>query len=296
MTGHPIPVVEEPRRPRRRRPGGLLGADHGRAGLEAPLPAWARPGSGTGATPTATAPANVPGLNGSSGLPLHVRQLLGVAHGVEPGDQAASTRTATTLSSSPLSRMMSAGEPLTCAGSSDSSAPTVATAATTRRATRSAPTTGTRHADAATVAQGDHVRGEEVEQALQVARLDRPLEGSSAPGPRPERRPRAGARDDVRPRPVGDLADRPGSCRRRGAISSYPRSNTSRSTNTARSVGASVSSTSSIAIETLSASSTSSATSGAVSSGSGSQGPTYDSLRRPSVRSRRACRAVIRTR
>jgi hypothetical protein len=36
----------------------------------------------------------------------------------------------------------------------------------------------------------------------------------------------------------------------------------------------SVSSTSSIAIETLSASSTSSATSGAVSSGSGSQGPT----------------------
>ena len=58
------------------------------------------------------------------------------------------------------------------------------------------------------------------------------------------------------------------------AISSYPRSNTSRSTNTARSVGVSVSSTSSIAIETLSASSTSSATSGAVSSGSGSQGPT----------------------
>jgi hypothetical protein len=70
------------------------------------------------------------------------------------------------------------------------------------------------------------------------------------------------------------------------AISSYPDSNTSRSTNTARSVGVSVSSTSSIAIETLSANSTSSATSGVVSSGSGSQGPTYDSLRRPSVRSR----------
>jgi hypothetical protein len=39
-------------------------------------------------------------------------------------------------------------------------------------------------------------------------------------------------------------------------------------------VGPSVSSTSSIAIETLSASSTSSATSGVVSSGSGSQEPT----------------------
>ncbi len=57
-------------------------------------------------------------------------------------------------------------------------------------------------------------------------------------------------------------------------ISAYSRSNTSRSTNTARSIGVSVSSTSSIAIETLSASSASSATSGAVSSGSGNQGPT----------------------
>ena len=52
-----------------------------------------------------------------------------------------------------------------------------------------------------------------------------------------------------------------------------------------------------IAIETLSASSTSLATSGAVSSGSGSQGPTYASLRRLSVRSRSSdSRVVIRTR
>ena len=58
------------------------------------------------------------------------------------------------------------------------------------------------------------------------------------------------------------------------AISSYSRSNTSRSTNTARSVGVSVSSTSSMAIETLSANSMSSATSGEVNSGSGSQEPT----------------------
>ena len=58
------------------------------------------------------------------------------------------------------------------------------------------------------------------------------------------------------------------------AISSYGVSKTSRSTNTARSVGPSVSSTVSIAIDTLSASSTSSATSGAVSSGSGSHSPT----------------------
>ena len=51
------------------------------------------------------------------------------------------------------------------------------------------------------------------------------------------------------------------------------------------------------AIDTLSASSTSSATSGAVSSGSGSQGPTYASLRRFMVRSRLSdCRVVIRTR
>ena len=59
------------------------------------------------------------------------------------------------------------------------------------------------------------------------------------------------------------------------AISSYGVSKTSRSTKTARSAGPSVSSTVSIAIETLSASSTSSATSGLVSSGSGSHTPTY---------------------
>ena len=47
-----------------------------------------------------------------------------------------------------------------------------------------------------------------------------------------------------------------------------------RSTNTARSVGVSVSSTVSIAIDTPSASSTSSATSGLVSTGSGSHSPT----------------------
>ncbi|MEU4536484.1 hypothetical protein AB0G15_16620 [Streptosporangium sp. NPDC023825] len=51
------------------------------------------------------------------------------------------------------------------------------------------------------------------------------------------------------------------------------------------------------AIDTLSASSTSWTTSGAVSSGSGSQDPTYASLRRLMVRSRlSACRVVIRTR
>ena len=58
------------------------------------------------------------------------------------------------------------------------------------------------------------------------------------------------------------------------AISSYGVSKTSRSTNTARSAGPSVSSTVSIAIETFSASSMSSATSGEVSSGSGSHSPT----------------------
>jgi hypothetical protein len=29
-----------------------------------------------------------PGLSGAGDLPLHVRQLLGIAHGVEPGDEA----------------------------------------------------------------------------------------------------------------------------------------------------------------------------------------------------------------
>ncbi len=58
------------------------------------------------------------------------------------------------------------------------------------------------------------------------------------------------------------------------ATSSYGTSKTSRSTNTARSVGPSVSSTVNMAMETLSASSTSSATSGEVSSGSGSHSPT----------------------
>jgi hypothetical protein len=81
------------------------------------------------------------------------------------------------------------------------------------------------------------------------------------------------------------------------AISSYGASNTSRSTNTARSTGPRVSSTVSIAIETLSASSTSSATSGLVSSGSGSHCPTYCSRWRASVRSRLSeSRVAIRTR
>src|SRR3954454_12131717 len=81
------------------------------------------------------------------------------------------------------------------------------------------------------------------------------------------------------------------------AISSNGSSKTSCSTNTARSVGVRVSSTVSIAIDTLSASSTSSATSGVVSSGSGSHSPTYSSLRRASVRSRfSASRLTMRTR
>jgi hypothetical protein len=96
---------------------------------------------------------------------------------------------------------------------------------------------------------------------------------------------------------VGDLADG------RGALVDGSRdlvvltSNASRSTKTTRSIGDSVSRTNMSAIDTLSASSTSSATSGAVSSGSGNQGPTYASLRRLTVRSRSSpCRVVIRTR
>ncbi len=58
------------------------------------------------------------------------------------------------------------------------------------------------------------------------------------------------------------------------AISAYGTSKTSRSTKTARSVGGRVSSTSSIAVDTLSARATSSATSAAVISGSGSHVPT----------------------
>lgn len=81
------------------------------------------------------------------------------------------------------------------------------------------------------------------------------------------------------------------------AISSWSTSNASRRTNTARSVGDEVSGTSIIAIDTPSASSTSSATSGAAGTGSGSHGPTYDSLRRDIARSRSSdCRVVIRTR
>ncbi|MDQ1037132.1 hypothetical protein QFZ75_003548 [Streptomyces sp. V3I8] len=85
-------------------------------------------------------------------------------------------------------------------------------------------------------------------------------------------------------------------------ISPYGVSKTSWSTDTARSVGPSVSSTVSIAIETLSASSTSSATSGLVSSGSGSHSPTCSSRLRDTVRSRVSpcrvspCLVTIRTR
>src|SRR5215475_387118 len=63
------------------------------------------------------------------------------------------------------------------------------------------------------------------------------------------------------------------------AISVWPNPNTSPSTNTARSNGDRVSSTTSIAYDTESAISTSSAASGDVNSGSGSQGPTYVSWR-----------------
>ena len=55
----------------------------------------------------------------------------------------------------------------------------------------------------------DDVRREDVEQALQVARLDRPLERlERGPGLGRGNDPARPARGDVRPRPVGDLADR----------------------------------------------------------------------------------------
>ena len=63
--------------------------------------------------------------------------------------------------------------------------------------------------DSATVGQGDDVRGEDVEQALQIACLDRPLERlerSLGLGRRGD--PAWAARGDVCPRPVCDLTDR----------------------------------------------------------------------------------------
>jgi hypothetical protein len=61
---------------------------------------------------------------------------------------------------------------------------------------------------------------------------------------------------------------------RAAAISACEKPKTSRSTNTARSTGLRVSSTTIIAVETVSAISASVAASGVVSSGSGSHGPT----------------------
>ena len=105
-------------------------------------------------------------------------------------------------------------------------------------------------------------------------------------------------RGHVLPRPVRDLAHRGRRLVRRPPRSRRTARRRPRAARTPRARSASsVSSTVSIAIETLSASSTSSATSGLVSSGSGSHSPTYSSRRRASVRSRlRACRVTIRTR
>jgi hypothetical protein len=62
--------------------------------------------------------------------------------------------------------------------------------------------------DPAAVGQQDDVRREDVEQALQVAGVDRPLERiEHVPGLGRGRAPARLARGDVRPRPVGDLAD-----------------------------------------------------------------------------------------
>jgi hypothetical protein len=84
-------------------------------------------------------------------------------------------------------------------------------AAATKQATPFGPHDRPQHGllDAATVAHGDDVRREDVEQALEVARLDRPLEGledSSGLGRRND--PARSARGDVCPRSVSDLADR----------------------------------------------------------------------------------------
>ncbi len=60
----------------------------------------------------------------------------------------------------------------------------------------------------ATVTQEDDIRREDVEQALQIARFGRPLEGIervSGLGRRND--PTRPARRDVCPCPVGDLAD-----------------------------------------------------------------------------------------
>ena len=120
-------------------------------------------------------------------------------------------RTATTVSISPSSRTISAGPPLTCAGSSDAAPAILPSPAASKRATLSAPTTGRSDGllDSAAVAQEDDVRREDVEQALQVAGLDRPperLERVSGLGRGND--PARPARGDVGPRPVGDLADR----------------------------------------------------------------------------------------
>jgi hypothetical protein len=144
------------------------------------------------------------------GLALQVRQLLWVAHGVEPGDEAVvdpHRHHAVDLAVEPqyqrrvavdLSRMQRRGavEPAKAdrqqagdlAGSDDGP--------------------GHRLLDPAAVAEQDDVRREDVEQALQIPRLGRPLErverrASLDRGDGPARPPRR----DVRARPVRDLAD-----------------------------------------------------------------------------------------
>jgi hypothetical protein len=66
-----------------------------------------RVGNGQRGSPRSTA---------QSGLPLHARQLSGLRTASSPVTRPSSTRTAMTPSISPLSRRISAGYPLTCAG------------------------------------------------------------------------------------------------------------------------------------------------------------------------------------
>ncbi len=84
-------------------------------------------------------------------------------------------RTATTVSISPLSRRISAGWPLTCAGCNDPVAVILPSPIASRRATLSAPTMGRRTACLTPPPSPRRTTSgaRDVEQALQIARLDR---------------------------------------------------------------------------------------------------------------------------
>src|SRR3954451_1484545 len=179
---------------------------HDRASRPRPL---APPAARTAILDPPRASPRAEALAAQGGLLLHAGQLLGVAHGVQAGDEAvvsAYRQDGVDLAVEPDDQRWEAVDlgRLQRGGGRDPAQPGGEQAAYLFGPGDGHP--DGRH-DPAAIAQEDDIRREDIEQALQVTRFGRPLERPDrAPARSAAPAPAGAASRDVRPRPVPDLA------------------------------------------------------------------------------------------